>query len=126
MPDHILDSGDSPDLEALFDSIAASQQKDADTASGPVGTVANTAEQNPAVMYEQIGQLTRKMHDALRDLGYDKSLEKVVRRAEDVARLAPENPEFMPAVAKQNYRTSETFSKKTAAIDPEFRAQAAA
>ncbi|UUZ56624.1 hypothetical protein LP419_16910 [Massilia sp. H-1] len=25
----------------------------------------------------------------------DKSLEKVVRRAEDVARLAPENPEFM-------------------------------
>src|SRR6476619_4795962 len=31
----------------------------------------------------------------------DKSLEKVVRRAEDVARLAPENPEFMPAVGKQ-------------------------
>jgi chemotaxis protein CheZ len=28
-------------------------------------------------MYEQIGQLTRKMHDALRDLGYDKSLGKV-------------------------------------------------
>jgi predicted Zn-dependent protease len=56
----------------------------------------------------------------------DKSLEKVVRRAEDLARLAPENPEFMPAVGKQNYRTSNTFSKKTAAIDPEFRAQAAA
>jgi predicted Zn-dependent protease len=56
----------------------------------------------------------------------DKSLEKVVRRAEDLARLAPENPEFMPAVGKQNYRASNTFSKKTAAIDPEFRAQAAA
>jgi hypothetical protein len=56
----------------------------------------------------------------------DKSLEKAVRRAEDLARLAPENPEFMPAVAKQNYRASETFSKKTAAIDPEFRAQSAA
>jgi chemotaxis protein CheZ len=28
VPDHILDSGDSPDLEALFDSIA-SQQKEA-------------------------------------------------------------------------------------------------
>jgi predicted Zn-dependent protease len=28
----------------------------------------------------------------------DKSLEKAVRRAEDLARLAPENPEFMPAV----------------------------
>jgi predicted Zn-dependent protease len=56
----------------------------------------------------------------------DKSLEKVVRRAEDLARLAPENPEFMPAVAKQAYKPSATFSAKTAAIDPEFRAQAAA
>jgi hypothetical protein len=48
----------------------------------------------------------------------DKSLEKVVRRAEDLARLAPENPEFMPAVAKQ-FRESSTFVKKTADIDPE-------
>ncbi len=56
----------------------------------------------------------------------DKSLEKVVRRAEDLARLAPENPEFMPAVSKQAYKPSATFSAKTAAIDPEIRAQAAA
>jgi predicted Zn-dependent protease len=56
----------------------------------------------------------------------DKSLEKVVRRAEDLARLAPENPEFMPTVAKQNFKESATFSAKTAAIDPEFRAQSAA
>jgi predicted Zn-dependent protease len=56
----------------------------------------------------------------------DKSLEKVVRRAEDLARLAPENPEFMPAIAKQAYKASETFFKRTADIDPEFRAQAAA
>ncbi|MDP3670702.1 MAG: TldD/PmbA family protein [Telluria sp.] len=56
----------------------------------------------------------------------DKSLEKVVRRAEDLARLAPENPEFVPAVGKQIYKASDTYSKKTAAIDPEFRAQTAA
>lgn len=56
----------------------------------------------------------------------DKSLEKVVRRAEDLARLAPENPEFMPAVSKQPFKRSETYSAGTAAIDPEFRAQAAA
>jgi len=56
----------------------------------------------------------------------DKSLEKVVRRAEDLARLAPENPEFMPTVAKQEFKASNTFSAKTAAIDPEFRAQSAA
>ncbi|NHZ77761.1 TldD/PmbA family protein [Massilia sp. CCM 8695] len=56
----------------------------------------------------------------------DKSLEKVVRRAEDLARLAPENPEFMAAVSKQAYKASETFSRASAAIDPEFRAQTAA
>jgi predicted Zn-dependent protease len=56
----------------------------------------------------------------------DKSLEKVVRRAEDLARLAPDNPEFMPAVSKQAYKASETYNTKTAAIDPDFRAQTAA
>ena len=40
----------------------------------------------------------------------DKSLEKAVRRAEDVARLAPENPEFMPAIGKQVFKQSNTFS----------------
>jgi predicted Zn-dependent protease len=56
----------------------------------------------------------------------DAALERVVRRAEDLARLAPENPEFMPAIAKQTYRPTSTFSAATAAITPEFRAQVAA
>ncbi|WP_395577771.1 hypothetical protein, partial [Pseudomonas syringae group genomosp. 7] len=54
------------------------------------------------------------------------ALERVVRRAEDLARLAPENPEFMPAIGKQSYRASPTFSESTAAIDPAFRAKVAA
>ncbi|MBN8264569.1 MAG: TldD/PmbA family protein, partial [Xanthomonadales bacterium] len=36
----------------------------------------------------------------------DASLERVVRRAEDLARLAPENPEFVPAIDKQAYKPS--------------------
>ncbi|MDI1297403.1 MAG: TldD/PmbA family protein [bacterium] len=56
----------------------------------------------------------------------DASLERVVRRAEDLAKLAPDNPEFMPAVTKQVYKTSPTFSEATAAITPEYRAQVAA
>lgn len=56
----------------------------------------------------------------------DASLERVVRRAEELARLAPENPEFMPAVGKQNYRPTPTFSASTAAITPEYRAKVAA
>src|SRR5476649_2576932 len=55
----------------------------------------------------------------------DKALERAVRRAEDVARLAPENPEFQPAVKKQDYKSSATFSEATAAIDPEYRAEVA-
>ena len=55
----------------------------------------------------------------------DASLEKLVRRAEDVACLAPENPEFVPAVGKQAFKPSATYAKATAAIDPEFRAQVA-
>ncbi|MGE8234352.1 MAG: TldD/PmbA family protein, partial [Stenotrophomonas sp.] len=56
----------------------------------------------------------------------DASLERVVRRAEDLAKLAPENPEFMPAIGKQDYKPSPTFSASTAAIDPDFRAKVAA
>ena len=56
----------------------------------------------------------------------DESLERCVRRAEELARLAPENPEFMPAIDKQDYKPSVTFSASTAAITPELRAQIAA
>ncbi|MYM41545.1 TldD/PmbA family protein [Duganella qianjiadongensis] len=56
----------------------------------------------------------------------DKSLEKAVRRAEDLAKLAPENPEFMPTPDKQVFTASDTYFQKTADIDPEFRAQVAA
>ncbi len=55
----------------------------------------------------------------------DASLEKTVRRAEEIARLAPENPEYMPALGPQTYLPSATYSESTAKIDPTFRAQAA-
>lgn len=57
----------------------------------------------------------------------DASLEKVVRRAEELAKLAPENPEFMEPLPQQSYGPeSKTFSEATAKITPDFRAQAAA
>jgi predicted Zn-dependent protease len=56
----------------------------------------------------------------------DASLERVVRRSEELARLAPENPEYMPALEKQAYRPSPTFSPSVAAITPEYRAGVAA
>ncbi len=55
----------------------------------------------------------------------DQSLEKTVRRAEEIARLAPENPEYMPMLGPQTYLESNTFAQSTANIDPVYRAQAA-
>src|SRR5688572_8557604 len=56
----------------------------------------------------------------------DASLERVVRAAETLAKLAPENPEYMPALEKQTYRASPTFVQATAEITPEQRARVAA
>ena len=57
----------------------------------------------------------------------DASIEKVVRRAEELAKLAPENPEFMDPLPQQQYGAeSKTFSDATAKITPDYRAQAAA
>ncbi|MES2173908.1 MAG: TldD/PmbA family protein [Pseudomonadota bacterium] len=55
----------------------------------------------------------------------DAALERVVRRAEELAKLAPENPEFMPAVTKQTYKPTDTFSASTAGIDANYRAKVA-
>jgi predicted Zn-dependent protease len=53
------------------------------------------------------------------------SLEKVVRRSEELARLAPENPEFMEPLGPQQYADSKTYFESTAKINPEYRAKAA-
>ncbi|WP_224999209.1 TldD/PmbA family protein [Cesiribacter sp. SM1] len=54
------------------------------------------------------------------------SLEKVVRRSEELAKLAPENPEFMGALEPQQYQESKTYFKSTDDISPDQRAQFAA
>ncbi|AKQ47167.1 peptidase C69 [Rufibacter radiotolerans] len=55
----------------------------------------------------------------------DASLEKVVRRAEEVARIAPESPEYVPMLGPQTYLPSNAWFKSTADINPEYRAEAA-
>ncbi|MFQ3217890.1 MAG: putative Zn-dependent protease [Paraglaciecola sp.] len=55
----------------------------------------------------------------------DASLEKVVRRSEELAKLAPENAEYMPLFPKQSYLKANTYFASTARVTPENRAQAA-
>lgn len=56
----------------------------------------------------------------------DASLAAAVKRVQELAKLAPENPEFMPAIGKQTYKASDTFAQATADMTPADRAQAAA
>ena len=56
----------------------------------------------------------------------DESLESVVKRAEELAKLAPENPEFMAPLGPQTYDESVSFVESTANISPEYRAEVAA
>lgn len=56
----------------------------------------------------------------------DGSLERLVRRAEDIARLAPENPEYVPTLGPQKYEQPAAFFDSTASINPDARAKAAA
>ena len=56
----------------------------------------------------------------------DASLERAVRRSEELARLAPENPEFMPALKQQDYPRTPAYEESIGAITPEYRARVAA
>jgi len=68
----------------------------------------------------------KKMGTATLNEFDDASLKKVVRRSEELAKLAPENPEFVEVLGPQEYLTSKAYFQSTANITPEYRAQAAA
>lgn len=83
------DSGDSDELEALFDSIVQATFEKPDAAPAP----AAAAQPAPAAtlvpvesggdIHASIGHLTRALHDTLRELGYDKTLEQAVGKMPD-------------------------------------------
>lgn len=53
----------------------------------------------------------------------DVSLEKVVRRAEELAQLSPENPEYMPVLDGHAFEEAITYNAQTAAMTPDTRAE---
>jgi predicted Zn-dependent protease len=54
------------------------------------------------------------------------ALQKVVRRSEELAQLAPENPEYVEFLEPQKYSVSKAYFESTAGVTPEYRTQAAA
>jgi len=54
----------------------------------------------------------------------DASLEKVVRRSEELAQLAPANPEYVSLEEPKTFAESITFYPSTARVNPDIRAEA--
>jgi chemotaxis protein CheZ len=83
---------ETEDLEALFDQVAAQSAREREAAPGAAAAQAPRLSPSELTAYDvfrRIGELTRSLHDALRELGYDKSLETAVGALPDArARLA--------------------------------------
>ncbi len=70
--------GDSDDLQALFDSVANEYAPDdEDAAAG------DTRLTSSATVFNRIGVMTRQLHDTLRELGYDRSLQEAAHAIPD-------------------------------------------
>jgi chemotaxis protein CheZ len=116
----VLDS-DSDDLEALFDSIAAehrSAQAAKAAAQGPVGSARPAAasatpagEPHDCMLLTKLGQLTRTLHESLRELGYD-------RLVEQAASSIPDARERLTYVATMTERAAERVLNATDAARP--------
>lgn len=83
---------ETEDLEALFDQIAAVRAAEAAPAKAPGAEAAPAAAhpaehegttQEPYDIFHRVGQLTRNLHDALRELGYDKNIDAAVGKLPD-------------------------------------------
>jgi len=78
--------GDDADLESLFDSIVADNKKPAKSApvaAAPKATATAGAVIAEESVFNEIGHLTRTLHDSLRDLGFDKNLQKAASAIPD-------------------------------------------
>jgi chemotaxis protein CheZ len=84
---------ETEDLEALFDQIASERTESVAAPAAALVPAAGAAapadgEGEPYDIFHRVGQLTRNLHDALRELGYDKSLDAAVGKLPDArARL---------------------------------------
>lgn len=90
----VNESGDSDELQALFDSVASGQSGTDQVTAQPSRDSVNlkkvvadsaglSVEQRQQQAFVQIGQLTRLLHDTIRQLGYDRMLEETAEKLPD-------------------------------------------
>lgn len=138
-PDN-LKSGDNDDLEALFDEIAEQRVWD-DTPAAPSPAAAVSAVQesassddvnnaggdDPHDVFRRVGSLTRKLHDALRELGYDKSVEQAVNALPDararlnyIADLTGKAAEKVLSAVEESQKLNDSVAERAARLDAQW------
>jgi len=103
-------NNDSEDLESLFDSIVAgnkAEQKITPAVKAPALETGTEAE----VVFNEIGQLTRALHDSLRELGYDKKLQ-------NAASAIPDARDRLNYIATMTQAAAERVLNATEAAQP--------
>lgn len=108
-------NNDSDELEALFDSIVAgSTTTTAEPAAAPAQNAPAPTSAAPADKSEvinKIGHMTRALHDSLRELGYDKNLEKA-------ANSIPDAQDRLNYIAAMTQQAAERVLNATDAAQP--------
>jgi chemotaxis protein CheZ len=138
-PDN-LKSGDNDDLEALFDEIAEQRVwDDTPTASAPAAPVSDVQESASSDevsnasgdeahdVFRRVGSLTRKLHDALRELGYDKSVEQAVNALPDararlnyIADLTGKAAEKVLSAVEESQKLNDSVAERAARLDAQW------
>jgi chemotaxis protein CheZ len=128
-------NSDTPELEALFDSIVAETvaARCAETGEAAPGNAqpANDMEV-PAVatdVFEHVGQLTRQLHDTLRELGHDRKLAEVADSIPDtrdrlsyVARLTEDAATKVLAATERAQPLQESIISASQALEARWDA----
>ena len=115
-------TNDSDDLQALFDSIVSNSETEApvaETKPAPTKAVAAktaAAKAAPAPtgnseVINKIGHMTRSLHETLRELGYDKNLEKA-------ANAIPDARDRLTYIATMTQQAAERVLNATEAAQP--------
>lgn len=76
------ESGDSDELQALFDAVADESLRVVE-APAPAGGGEAGAEPRPGKVFNRLGQLTRQVHDTLRELGLEAAIQEAAAAVPD-------------------------------------------
>jgi chemotaxis protein CheZ len=74
--------GDSDDLQALFDSVSE-QAHTPPASAGKSGSAPPLPEDPRDLAFNRLGHMARQLHDSMRELGYDKTLQETASQIPD-------------------------------------------